>query len=75
MKPAIELVNVPDADAATRLRFLGSPTVRIEGTDVEPDADQRLHFTLACRVYRTEHGLAGQADPGWIRAALTRAIS
>ena len=31
----IELVNVPDPEAAQRMRFLGSPTVRVAGHDVE----------------------------------------
>jgi len=31
LKPKIELVGVPDAEAAARLRFLGSPTVRVDG--------------------------------------------
>ena len=72
LKPTIELVGVPDAEAAARLRFLGSPTVRVDGQDVEPDADRRREFALCCRVYRTPHGLQGQPDPDWIRGALER---
>jgi hypothetical protein len=53
-----------------RLRFLGSPTVRVDGRDVEPGADERDEFALACRVYRTQDGLRGQPDPEWITAAL-----
>jgi hypothetical protein len=68
--PAVELVEVADADAAAKLRFLGSPTVRIDGRDVEPGADERHQFVLSCRVYRTARGLAGQPDEAWIRAAL-----
>jgi hypothetical protein len=73
LQPAIELVEVPDAEAAARLRFLGSPTVRVEGRDVEPGAEQRADFVLACRVYRSEHGVAGQPDEPWVRAALVEA--
>ncbi len=73
MRPAIELVEVPDVDAAARLRFLGSPTVRVEGRDVEPGAEERTEFVLACRVYRSERGVAGQPDEDWIRAALVEA--
>jgi hypothetical protein len=71
MEPAIELVEVVDPDAAADLRFLGSPTIRVDGRDVEPGADERHEFVLACRVYRTERGLAGQPDEAWIRKALT----
>ena len=69
--PTIELVEVADTDSAAALRFLGSPTVRVDGRDVEPGASERHEFVLACRVYRTERGLAGQPEEGWIRDALT----
>jgi len=73
LQPQIELVNVPDSEAAARLRFLGSPTVRVEGRDVEPGAEQRGECVLSCRVYRSEHGFAGQPDASWIRTALSEA--
>jgi hypothetical protein len=75
LAPRIELVNVPDADAAARRRFLGSPTIRVDGRDVEPGAEKRTQFMLACRVYRTEKGLTGQPDAQWIRTALERSSS
>lgn len=69
----VATVRVPDAAAAERLRFLGSPTVRVDGRDVEPGADGRTEFVLACRVYRTEAGLVGEPDERWLRAALGEA--
>lgn len=66
----IQLVTVPDADAAARERFLGSPTVRIDGDDVEPGAEDRCEYVLACRIYRTDQGFAGQPDEAWLRQAL-----
>jgi len=73
LQPAIDLVEVRDAEAAARLRFLGSPTIRVDGRDVEPGAEQRGDFVLACRVYRSERGVAGQPAEDWIRAALVEA--
>jgi len=70
LEPAIELVEVPDGDAAAQLRFLGSPTIRVNGRDVEPGADERSDFAFACRVYRGQHGPAGQPDEDWVREAL-----
>jgi hypothetical protein len=75
VQSAIELVEVPDAEAATRLRFLGSPTVRVNGCDVEPGAEDRSAFVLACRLYRSEAGIAGQPDEHWIRRALSEGAS
>jgi hypothetical protein len=68
----IELVHVDsDAEAHTR-RFLGSPTVRIDGADIEPGADQRTDYGLNCRLYRTPAGLARMPDDATLRAAFTR---
>jgi hypothetical protein len=75
VEPAIQLVEVVDSDSAAELRFLGSPTIRVEGRDVEPGADVRYEFVLSCRVYRIERGLAGQPDEAWIRAALAGAAT
>ena len=66
----IRLVRVASEAEATRLRFLGSPTVRVDGRDVEPGAEERRAFALACRIYRTEEGFAGVPPESWLRAAL-----
>ena len=42
------LVEVPDPDAARAMRFLGSPTVRVDGRDVEPGASDRTDYVFAC---------------------------
>ena len=73
LEPEISLVRIADDASAARHRFLGSPTVRVDGRDVEPGAEERGHFVLSCRVYRTEHGLSGQPDPAWVREALAGA--
>ena len=73
IEPELELVEVPDAEAAVQLRFLGSPTVRVEGRDVEPGAEERSDFVFSCRIYRTERGLSGQPDASWISDALAAA--
>ena len=75
LEPDIALIDVPNAEAASQLRFLGSPTVRINGRDVEPGADERGEFVFSCRVYRVERGFSGQPDAAWIREALTRAAA
>ena len=60
---------VSDADAR-RLRFLGSPTVRVDGRDIEPGAETRDDFGLKCRLYRTPAGLRGLPPEEWIVGAL-----
>jgi hypothetical protein len=66
----VRRLDVPDAGTAEVERFLGSPTIRVDGRDIEPGADERHQYVLACRVYRTEHGTAGEPDERWLRQAL-----
>lgn len=44
-------VLVPDVETARNVRFLGSPTVRVNGLDIEPKAEERMDFGLMCRRY------------------------
>jgi len=44
-------VLVPDVQTAQRVNFLGSPTVRVNGIDIEPAAADRKDFGLMCRRY------------------------
>lgn len=71
----LRFVDVPDEDAARGMRFLGSPTIRVDGTDVDPYAAERDEYVLSCRVYRAESGFAGQPDECWVRDALEQAAS
>jgi hypothetical protein len=71
----VERVTVTSEANARRRRVLGSPTVRVNGRDVEPGAERRTDFAVACRVYRTERGLIGWPDERWLRAALLEAVA
>ena len=75
-KAGAELVlrRVETPEEAERERFLGSPTVRVDGHDVEPGADEREDYAFACRVYRTERGFSETPDPVWVREALEAAV-
>ncbi|KQV63437.1 alkylmercury lyase [Nocardioides sp. Root122] len=53
----VEYVRVETAEVADELKFLGSPTIRIDGAD--PFASGGESVGLACRVYATPGGLAG----------------
>jgi hypothetical protein len=49
----IQETAVCDGEEADRLRFPGSPTVRIDGRDIEPAAEAGTSFALSCRMYGT----------------------
>jgi hypothetical protein len=75
IEPEIRLVEVADPEAAVELRFLGSPTVRVDGVDVEPGAAKRRDFALSCRIYRSDGGVDEQPQERWVREALTEAAT
>jgi hypothetical protein len=61
-----------DADAE-RERFIGSPTIRIDGMDVQPPPDGEP-FGLSCRVYHRRDGrISPTPDPADIHKALAAA--
>jgi hypothetical protein len=66
----VRRVDVPDLESAETHRFLGSPTIRVNGRDVELGADERSEFVLSCRVYRTDGSFKGEPDERWLRNAL-----
>lgn len=66
----LELRRVETIDAAERERFLGSPSVRIDGRDIEPGADDRTDYGMKCRLYRTASGMRGEPPEEWVLAAL-----
>ena len=66
----LELRRVETIGDAERERFLGSPSVRVDGCDIEPGADERTDYGLKCRLYRTESGMQGEPPTDWVLAAL-----
>ena len=66
----IELRRIESPEAAERERFLGSPTVRVDGRDIDPGARGRDDFGLKCRLYRTDQGLVGIPPDAWVLAAI-----
>jgi hypothetical protein len=71
-----ELVEVPVTDLGSALayRFLGSPTVRINGIDVEPSARTSTQFGLACRTYLDGQRREGIPSREQIRQAVFQAL-
>ena len=62
-------IAVPDDATATRLQFPGSPTVRVDGIDIDPSSATEP-FVLRCRLYRAKNGMAGVPDRDTLRAAI-----
>ena len=63
-------IDATDPGAAERHRFPGSPTIRVDGVDVQPDFEDPTDFTPRCRLYPTDQGLSRIPLRAWIEAAL-----
>ena len=66
----VVLRAVETLEAAEACRFLGSPTIRVDGRDVAPTAASRSDFGLKCRLYRDREYQSRVPPEAWIRAAL-----
>jgi hypothetical protein len=69
IEAGVELVAVDTDEEAQRLRFPGSPTIRVDDRDLFPVAD-RAGYALGCRMYATPEGLKGSPTAEMVRVAL-----
>ena len=67
----VTLVAVNTDEEARRLRFPGSPTIRVDVRDLFP-APEREDWRLGCRVYATPEGLKHSPTAEMLREALER---
>ena len=65
----IQLLAVNTNEEAQRMRFPGSPTIRVNGRDLFP-APEPQDGGLGCRMYTTPEGLRGTPTKEMLREAL-----
>jgi hypothetical protein len=70
IEDGVELGRVESVEGAEQERFLGSPTVRVDGVDIDPGAATRSDFGLKCRLYRSDGATSGAPPERWIVEAL-----
>ena len=63
-------IDATDPAVAAAHRFPGSPTIRVDGRDVDPAFTDPGDYTPRCRLFRTECGLVGVPERRWIEDAL-----
>lgn len=64
----VGLIKMLDEVNAERLKFLGSPSFRIDGVELRDEA--RENYALRCRIYRTPQGMRGSPTVDMLRDAL-----
>ena len=68
-------VNVSDASIAQKLGFLGSPSVRVNELDVEPEARAAGDYGMMCRTYAVDGRGEGLPSREMMRQAIREANS
>ena len=71
VRDAVRLIEISGEEEARTQRFLGSPSLRIDDHDVDPDARGRSDYGMQCRLYLTENGVRGTPPDSWILRAIT----
>ena len=67
----IEIVEVVSEKQAAELKFIGSPTILVNGRDIDPGDLAGQSPALACRVYRLPDGrFSPLPSESMIRSAL-----
>lgn len=70
----LKVVEVETEEDAQRLAFVGSPTFRIAGRDIDPEGAAGQPYRLTCRVYTRSDGRPGPLpDLAQLRQALRKA--
>jgi hypothetical protein len=65
----VEVIKVETEERAREVRFIGSPTIRVDGQDIDPPVDS--HYALTCRAYHLDDGRISPLPPrDMIRRAL-----
>jgi hypothetical protein len=69
----VDLLEVKGNQEASRLKFLGSPSFRVDGQDLWPET--RHAYRLNCRVYPTPRGMKGMPSVEMLREKLRAYLS
>jgi hypothetical protein len=66
--------TLPTPGSRSATGFLGSPTIRVDGRDVDPSYRDPADYTPRCRVYWTAAGLRGLPERAWVESALQASL-
>lgn len=55
IKTPVKVVKVESPEQAEHLQFIGSPTILVNGQDIQPPP-AGAHYVLTCRTYYLEDG-------------------
>jgi hypothetical protein len=71
---AVLIRHIASDEQASSEHFVGSPTIRVDGVDIQPPSGEPVGLT--CRVYRRRDGrISPTPDPADVRDALRAAAA
>ncbi len=68
MQAEVHLWRIGSDEEAVAARFVGSPTIRVDGEDLFPPTHS--DYAMGCRIYATPEGLRGWPTAEMLRVAL-----
>jgi hypothetical protein len=71
IKDKIEVIEIKSEEDAKKYKFLGSPSIQINGLDIEKQK-HKSPPVFGCRVYKTKNGYSGVPSKEMILKALER---
>jgi len=71
LKDKIEIINVERPEDAEKNHFLGSPSIRINGKDLEIAEDETTEYSMRCRRYKNGDVIGGFPSKELIKRKLT----
>ena len=54
IRAEIEVIEVKTSEDVEKLKFMGSPTILLDGRDIDPATNP--YYAISCRAYRLEDG-------------------
>lgn len=69
----VQEIPINDYEEARAFQFPGSPTVRVNGEDIEDVPSHRLGVGFACRTYFVEGKPHGMPPRSWVEQAIRAA--
>ena len=70
----VKMVKIKSDDGAVKHKFLGSPTIKINGQDIDPNAQEAEIFSMRCRLYLEDGKLMELPSKKMIRHAIEKSI-
>ena len=73
IRAEVRTIEVRDIETSQALRFLGSPSVRVDSVDIEPGREEDPPF-FGCRTYTVAGKTVGVPPGKWLVDALRRGV-